>query len=360
MPQFSKREIHSLEKPHSKTQLSTRIGRAIERASYIDILLLTVLALSLAATYFTFGFQGHTLSRNGNPYDARYLEAVYFCIVTFTSLGYGDLAPVGFGRLVASVLVFWGLATIALVIGKIASERSQTSLLLLHRSDVERRLSAFAEKFAASRQKALKHAEAGGVDDLDGVVRALVDGHQAANRYIVFHANQSTALAYGNDGVLSALVNELVNVQECSVSLYKAANESGEIGLARSTRALAYRLHWTVSFLRKTYDEAATRSSWFEAFAIRCFGKQQEERRFSKTAGRAMTRMHNCLDNLEKWRSMNITVDTLDDVYKLTPNGPMEAWPKHFHKEIATKIGSSNKRVSRHLDQLIRSGKLPK
>lgn len=360
MTRFTVKEIQSLEKPHQKPQLTTRIGRLVERASYADVLLVSVLVLLLAALYFSAGWQGHTLSSGGDEYQANYPEALYFSIVTFTSLGYGDFAPVGFGRVVASAVVFCGLATIALVIGKVASERSQTSLLLLHRSDVEKRLSGHSEAFAERRRDAHKLAKASDVAGLEELTRSLVDGHQSLKRYIVFHANQSTALAFGNDGALGSFAKELMNVQECCIELHKEASRLQSPDIAQSTRILAYRLHWTVSFMKTKHDEAGSATSYTEAVLKAFYQRETEVSRFSKTSGRIIKRMQTNLDALEKWRSSEITIDTLNDVFNRTPEGPIVSWPKDLHKTIAKDLEESNNRVSRHFDKLIESGKLPK
>jgi hypothetical protein len=49
--------------------------------------------------------------------------------------------------------VLFGLTVVTLVIGKIASERSQATLFLLHTSDRERRLQGFVEDIALARQR---------------------------------------------------------------------------------------------------------------------------------------------------------------------------------------------------------------
>lgn len=360
MRHFLKIDFPDLEPPHQKSELTTRIGRVVERISYTDILLLTTLVLLFCSTYFALGSHSHTLAKNGSPHEAGFLEAIYFCIVTFTSLGYGDLAPIGFGRVVASLLVFWGLATIALVIGKIASERSQTTLLLLHRSDVERRISEFTKKLATLRCNASElqiNHDVSGLDDLSGVI---VDVHQSMNRYLIFHANQSTALENGNEGALSALLKELANVQEICVSVHKEANKIQARRLARTTKSLTFRLLWTAKFMHEHYVKAASKSSWTEALVRKLSRRREPKRPLSTSTSRVLTRMEHNLDVLEKWRSTSITVDTLDAVYDLMPVGPKNLWPKHVNKDIARNLGTSNNRITRHVDQLVKEGALPK
>lgn len=46
----------------------------------------------------------------------HFLECLYFSVVTFTTLGYGDIAPVGYGRLVAALEAFLGTFIFALYV----------------------------------------------------------------------------------------------------------------------------------------------------------------------------------------------------------------------------------------------------
>jgi hypothetical protein len=45
-----------------------------------------------------------------------FFECLYYSVVTFTTLGYGDFIPVGFSRLEAALEAFTGSFTIALFV----------------------------------------------------------------------------------------------------------------------------------------------------------------------------------------------------------------------------------------------------
>ena len=45
-----------------------------------------------------------------------FLTSLYFSVVTFTTLGYGDITPIGPSRLIAALEAFTGSFTIALFV----------------------------------------------------------------------------------------------------------------------------------------------------------------------------------------------------------------------------------------------------
>ena len=55
------------------------------------------------------------------------LTALYFSVVTWTSLGYGDVAPAGFGRVVASIEVLTGYVLSAVLIAAVVAEFQRLS-----------------------------------------------------------------------------------------------------------------------------------------------------------------------------------------------------------------------------------------
>jgi len=49
------------------------------------------------------------LLKNGVAFKPGFFEAFYFSVVTFTTVGYGDITPLGFSKLIASIEAFSGL-----------------------------------------------------------------------------------------------------------------------------------------------------------------------------------------------------------------------------------------------------------
>lgn len=79
-------------------------------------------------------------------------EGLYFSVVTITSLGYGDLQPKGFSRILAGIEVVLGLTLIGLMIAKLTSERVSHFVSSIYVSDTQRNLVDFASKFQVASE----------------------------------------------------------------------------------------------------------------------------------------------------------------------------------------------------------------
>jgi len=72
--------------------------------------------------YFVFGlrfageFQVFSLQQTLEENTIFFFECLYYSVVTFTTLGYGDFIPVGFSRVIAALEAFTGSFTIALFV----------------------------------------------------------------------------------------------------------------------------------------------------------------------------------------------------------------------------------------------------
>ncbi|MBS3074960.1 two pore domain potassium channel family protein [Candidatus Pacearchaeota archaeon] len=60
---------------------------------------------------------------NGNPTTIDFFDSLYFSMTTFSTIGYGDIAPLGINRLAASIQALFGLTLNIAFIGYILASR---------------------------------------------------------------------------------------------------------------------------------------------------------------------------------------------------------------------------------------------
>lgn len=117
--------------------------------------------LFFAAVVIVFGFLytyltpiGHGIGQNLKPisdiaFPTGILTGIYFSIVTISSLGYGDIHPMGFSKALACIEVLLGLVVIGIMIAKVTSRRPSYHVEHLFSSNAQERLEKFATEFAA-------------------------------------------------------------------------------------------------------------------------------------------------------------------------------------------------------------------
>ncbi len=64
-----------------------------------------VIVVFLSSIFYSLAY----LLKGDLIFRPNFFEALYFSVVTFTTVGYGDLAPIGFSRLIASFECFCGI-----------------------------------------------------------------------------------------------------------------------------------------------------------------------------------------------------------------------------------------------------------
>ena len=91
---------------------------------------------------------GHGIGQDFKPLsEVTYLIGVYFSVVTISSLGYGNMHPMGVSMALTSMEVLIGLVMIGIMIAKITSQRLSYHVSRLFSSDAQKRLEDIAEKY---------------------------------------------------------------------------------------------------------------------------------------------------------------------------------------------------------------------
>jgi len=81
-----------------------------------------------------------TYTPNSGP---KLPDCLYFSIVTISSLGYGDIRPVGFGRIIAALEVLCGLVILGMWISHLTSRKTELYLERIHNQAIDERFKEF-------------------------------------------------------------------------------------------------------------------------------------------------------------------------------------------------------------------------
>jgi hypothetical protein len=306
-----------------RNMLSTRLGRFVDRVSYVTVAAIATASILASAIYFRLAANTSNGLTSSSLLKNDFWEALYFSIVTFTTVGYGDLVPIGWGRTVVAIEVLTGLMLTALLIGKIASERQAALLLLIYTSEQQRRIASFAQEVREfsdelSRYRAVGKERATAFALLTRSLRA----------YLVFQSHQGRLADFGNE---SALRNLYRSLRELLESIHHAFETQP---LNPSVEEQLLKVVGRVSRLAKimTTFHSGDKSSNTPLIHIAEWTKR-----------------------IESWEATAVTWRRLDQVASVIPRKP---WPKHFHKRAAERLGISQNLFRRCMDRLILSGRV--
>lgn len=111
----------------------SRFFRWIDSVSLLNWLLIWLVAVFVCAisfwllTWTTEDVHGLRCTVSGSP--VSFFDAVYFSIVTITTLGYGDLIPYGLSRWLAMVEAVVGVFVVGALVSKALSQKQERLLL---------------------------------------------------------------------------------------------------------------------------------------------------------------------------------------------------------------------------------------
>jgi hypothetical protein len=117
----------------------------VQQRSTLQLFMIWIGTILLSGTCFWLGalIGEHGLVEGGNPVGADFkgfVSALYFSFVTATSIGYGDIVPIGAGRVIAVIEAITALLIFGAVVAKFVSHRQEELVSEIHRVTFEERL----------------------------------------------------------------------------------------------------------------------------------------------------------------------------------------------------------------------------
>lgn len=107
-----------------------------------------VVILVLGCIYFSLTPSSNGIGSEGKPIpNLSHWDALYFSVVTVSSLGYGDMHPMGSSKVIASVEVLFGLLIMGIMLAKLTSARLVHHVRWLYASEVRKRFDDFISEF---------------------------------------------------------------------------------------------------------------------------------------------------------------------------------------------------------------------
>ncbi|AMR29945.1 hypothetical protein A0256_00200 [Mucilaginibacter sp. PAMC 26640] len=209
-----------------KPKLNTRFGGVIDKLSYYKILFwIFVIIVGFAVVFKLLNpyDQGTTKS------DLDWVDTLYFSVVTFATLGYGDIAAKGAGRLLVITEVMSGMFFMAVFIGKISSERQATKLKLIYSSINHRTISTYIADLGTMlgelQETYLLH-------DNPLLAKKMQDAYDFVSvirKYLTQQALEGELTEYGNPSTLRRLYVAMSGMQKFSTTLTKTYGMSDAI-----------------------------------------------------------------------------------------------------------------------------------
>ncbi|SDE01747.1 Ion channel [Mucilaginibacter pineti] len=318
-----------------KAKLITGFGKLIERTPFWLIVVLILLLIFGSALYY---LQAGVIFSNGNPASLKFGDAVYFSVVTFTSLGYGEYVPVGFARTFAASEVLLGLILVSMFVAKLASERQSALLLLVYTSQQQERIDGFEHSLTELRLKIDRATKSPKNKELRDLSESTLGFCSVIRSYLIVHYIQGDMARYGNGPTLLRLYRSFYDLQKKCFEVLKIYDLSDKnyamygniIGVCAGIARRLIRYH-------KNGSNEANMLNNMEGFSRTLTNWQNDVK-----AGTVMNNPPNKFSD-----------EMFAKVKKLLSNEP---WTDNKHKTIAIELNISNKLAEKYVNKLIELG----
>lgn len=144
-------------KPHYRFFSPLKFVEQLSTMSYYQLFATwTVLLVAFAQVYFSLSlaFPKHGVEGivgTANSWE-QWGDSLYFSIITSTTVGYGDLTPLGFSRAAAAMEAMLGFVILAIFVSKIVSQKQEIALFNVHKLAFQNAFSTTREGFFILRR----------------------------------------------------------------------------------------------------------------------------------------------------------------------------------------------------------------
>lgn len=134
--------------------------KLIDKVSFLKLTLFFVLTIFISAVIYWL----LSPSENGviiveKPTTFSFFEGLYFSVVTISSLGYGDMHPLGFSRYIAIFEVIVGLGLMGIMVAKLTSWRLSHHVNRLYIHETQKKLESFRNQINKNKHELNEYLE---------------------------------------------------------------------------------------------------------------------------------------------------------------------------------------------------------
>lgn len=200
-----------------KPKINTTFGGIVDKTTYRQILIYIIGVIILFA--FLYFMLDTFFKGNGtNKENATILDYLYFSVVTFATLGYGDILPEGLSKFLVIIEVLSGMFLAAIFIGKISSERQSTKLTLIYSSINHQRILELIEDINLAENEMNILYAAHDHKNLLTKAKDIYDLVSVIRKYLTLQSLEGELASYGNSSTLRRLYIALAKIQK-SISI---------------------------------------------------------------------------------------------------------------------------------------------
>lgn len=320
-----------------KKSLTTFFGKYIDKLSYDELALYIFRVIFTCALLYRFL---NLIDEGTSDKDLNILSALYFSIITFSSLGYGDICPMGLGRLVASIEVLLGLIMMAIFIGKIASEKQAIMMRLVYTSEHQKRIVKFEKQIYKLVRKIDKELDNHNHQKLYDLSQKNYRFIASIHNYLKFQSNQADLAAFGNSTALKRLYKSMIDLQLILSDTVKT------YGVQPQTKTKTLQVINRISII--SYMMAQ-----FHESDVKMIGILNHTQNIENELKQWLIKFEN--GNVKYKYRNEITEKLLERVFEKIPPKP---WPRHIHKIIAFQLEIQNSLAESCITKLISEGKI--